>query len=97
MMTVSWARQAVDQLAEIHEYLSETSDTLAQRIVSGIIDRADQLSYFPESGRYVPEYRNSGVRELICGAYRIVYDISGGRVVVLAVVHGSHRVRIRWN
>lgn len=37
----------------------------------------------------VPEYKHEDVREVIEGAYRIVYLILESRVDVVAVIHGA--------
>ncbi len=38
-------------------------------------------------GRVVPEIGNSNIRELIVYSYRLVYEVSSGRGIVLAVIH----------
>jgi plasmid stabilization system protein ParE len=40
----------------------------------------------------VPELEERGVRELICGAYRVFYRV-GGALLVLSVRHGSQLIR----
>ena len=50
-----------------------------------------RLERFPELGRIVPEYDDPGIRELIVGAYRVVYRYHEEQnlVRVVGVVHSS--------
>jgi plasmid stabilization system protein ParE len=43
----------------------------------------------PFSGRRVPEYDLEQIREMIDGAYRIIYFIKADQIDVLAVIHGA--------
>lgn len=40
-----------------------------------LLDRATQASEFPQSGRIVPEFRDSNLRELIHTPIRIIYRL----------------------
>jgi len=50
---------------------------------------ADQLEDFPESGRVIPEINDDTCRELIYGAYRIMYRIAKQEIRITGVVHGA--------
>jgi toxin ParE1/3/4 len=43
------------------------------------------------SGRVVPELARPTIREVIDGAYRIVYRVTPDALQILAVVHGARR------
>ena len=58
---------------------------LAERIVAAV----DRLESFPESGRVVPEVGDESLREVIHGAYRIVYRIKAESVEVVTVHHAA--------
>jgi len=45
-------------------------------------------------GRHVAEVSDEQVRELVEGAYRIIYPVQAARIDVLAIVHG--RQDLRW-
>jgi len=61
--------------------------------VRQLIAAVGQLEVFPESGRAVPEFEDTQVRELIRRAYRIVYRLVGDdQVQVLAVHHGTRQL-----
>ena len=52
----------------------------------------DGLGEFPESGRVVPELGDPSVREVVVGAYRVVYEVRPDDwVEVLTVFHGARR------
>ena len=48
-----------------------------------------RLQDFPLSGRIIPEINKPDCRELIYGAYRIMYRIEGDEVWITGVVHGA--------
>lgn len=53
-----------------------------------MFDSVARLSEHPESGRVVPEIGVPRIRELIFGAYRVIYSVSE-RVEILTVRRGS--------
>jgi toxin ParE1/3/4 len=48
-----------------------------------------QLERFPNSGREVPEYQGSTMRELFAYSYRIIYKIEREQVIIASVIHGK--------
>ena len=52
---------------------------------------ARRLRDHPLTGRVVPELARPTIRELIEGAYRVVYRVTPDEVQVLTVVHGARR------
>jgi plasmid stabilization system protein ParE len=50
------------------------------------------MAEFPLSGRRVPEYDMEQIREVIEGAYRIIYHIKPDQIDILAVVHSAVNV-----
>jgi plasmid stabilization system protein ParE len=53
-----------------------------------LFDAVERLAEFPESGRIVPEVGVQRIRELIFGAYRVMYSVRG-KVEILTVRRGS--------
>jgi addiction module RelE/StbE family toxin len=86
---IVWTLQAVEDVETIRDYVARDSihyaSVLAQRLVTAV----DRLSRFPESGRIVPEFANTAVRELIIGNYRIVYALARSEVQILTVYHAA--------
>lgn len=88
-MTVHWTSSAMAHLVAIHEHIARDSPRYALRMVDRITARTRQIASFPESGQSVPEYRDAAIREIIEGPYRVIYELSGTDVRVLAVIHGA--------
>ncbi len=88
-MTVVWSSNATRELRAIHDYIAQNSPTYAQGIVDRITRRTKQLTRFPRLGAQVTEHQDESIRELLEHPYRIIYQIRGARVVILAVVHAA--------
>jgi toxin ParE1/3/4 len=88
-MKVRWTRAAIGHLAAIYEYISQDSPRYAKRMVDRITTRSQQIARFPQSGLVVPEYQAQDIRELIEGAYRLIYEIAGDEIRIVAVIHGA--------
>ncbi len=66
-------------------YTGQGVPDVGARLVGGVIERVEQISAFPESGRVVPEFETPWLRELIYPPFRIVYRIDDDRVRVVRV------------
>jgi plasmid stabilization system protein ParE len=88
---VAWTRPALDSLLDIVRHIQTDNLPAARRFASQIKAKVARLEQFPESGRPVPEFPSSGLRELIIGDYRVIYRAVKGpaSVQVLAVRHGA--------
>ncbi len=94
MASVEWSEPAFEDLQEIHSYISRDSKKYADLTVISLREATARLSQFPRLGRKVPEFPHGPYRELIEGAYRVVYRIaSEDRVLVIAIVHASRHIR----
>jgi len=93
MVKVIWSELAIQDLKQIHEYISLDSRFYADRFVEKILTRIDQLETFPTSGRIVPEFNNELIRELIEGNYRIVYKVYLDYVGVVRVHHAARLLK----
>ncbi|HSW01503.1 MAG TPA: type II toxin-antitoxin system RelE/ParE family toxin [Sedimentisphaerales bacterium] len=76
MAQVRWTPQAADDLDAIAEFISRDSPHFAGLLVADVLQIADQLVDFPQSGRIVPEIRDKSIREVIQGNYRIILEPS---------------------
>ena len=88
-MKVHWTDTALRHLDAIYHYIAQNSPAYAKRMVDRLTRRSQQIGEFPLSGRVVPEYEMSQIREVIEGPYRIIYYIKPDRLDVLAVLHGA--------
>jgi len=84
---VVWTETALEHLAGIKQYISQTSALYAELVVRRILGRGKRLEAFPESGRMVPEVGRPEIREVIEAPYRVIYPFTAQRVEVVAVVH----------
>jgi toxin ParE1/3/4 len=88
---------ALADLEDIENYISLDSPAIARKFISSIFDKIDQLHTYPESGKYVPEIKDSSIRELLINKYRIVYQFdANSKVNILRVVHGSRLLDIEF-
>jgi len=90
MVEIVLSQSAWDDLNSITDYIALDSTRYAQEFSLKVFERIEQLKDFPISGKKVPEFNNSEIRELILGKYRIVYRLyTSSKIVVLRLVHGA--------
>jgi plasmid stabilization system protein ParE len=71
---VEFAQSARDDLRDIMDwYASQDVPDVGLRIAKEVIDRVRQLEQFPDSGKVVPEFDTTWLRELEHPPFRIVY------------------------
>lgn len=73
MTKVIWTEPALNDLREIIDYIAKDSLVYAERLGIKIVEAPRRLKEFPMSGRVVQEFNDDATRELIYGAYRIIY------------------------
>lgn len=84
-MKVIWTPEAHQDRAEIWDYLSARDANAAVRIDDLVSAAVARLANFPMLGH---EGEVSGTRELTPhSSYRLVYEIYGDTIWVLAIVH----------
>lgn len=75
-MKVILTDEAQQDLEDIFEYIDKKSHKASNYIINNIYLIIENLSYFPYTGRYVPEFNLKQFREKIYKNFRIVYSIS---------------------
>ena len=92
---IVWAKGALADLREIHDYIAKDSKFYAKIQVERIQTATLKLARFPKAGRSVPEFPERTWREVLTGNYRLIYraDPDEWRCVVLAVVHGRQLLK----
>ena len=88
-MRIRWTERAADDLEAIHTHIASESPEDADRLIGNIISQAEQLKEFPRSGRVVPEYDQSKIREILHDSYRVVYTVGESVIQVLTVRHAA--------
>ncbi len=91
-MTVYLTADAEADIEEICDYV-ETADSpeAAERVFAALKVAVLGLGDTPRRGRIVPELRRISVseyREVLYKPYRIMYQLQGSRVYVIAVLDG---------
>lgn len=91
MAELIWTERAILDIEDIYDYIAHDSILYAKYQAENIINAAERLRQFPESGCHIPEFPNLPHRELIAGSYRIIYryDVSNNEAKIITVVHGS--------
>ncbi len=90
-MKLRWARQALQDLTHLHEFISEENPQVAEEMVSRIYEAAtEHLIKHPRMGK---EGRVSGTRELVLAGtpYILVYLLEGKEIQIITVLHSSRR------
>lgn len=86
---VRWTSPATADLKKIFAYIAEDSKYYARQVVKNIVEKTETLNDFPEIGRTVPELNEKNIRELMIYSYRLVYEVKGGDVEIIAIIHGK--------
>ncbi len=92
MRRVFWTEKALSHLDAIHKYISQNSPRYARRIVEKLLKRSEQIVFFPNSGRVVPEYEQPDIREVLESSYRLIYLVGEEQMDVLAVIHAKQQL-----
>ena len=94
MVKVRWTQRAVDDLEQIHNYISQESPHFASAEILKILDCEELIRDHPKSGRIVPEFGNPNLREIIKGSYRVIYSCEeAGYASILTVYHSSRLLK----
>lgn len=86
---VVWAESARDALDAVITYIGEDSQQPALRVLDEALRAGGSLATFAERGRVVPELNDPAIREVFVYKYRLQYEVSDTRVLVVAFVHGA--------
>lgn len=90
-MKIKWTKEALFNIQEIEDYISEDNPTAAIKFTDKLISIVESLLIFPKKGRMVPELSFEQIRELIYKNYRIVYLVKKNSIEVLTIFEG-HRL-----
>lgn len=93
MAKISWTKWSLKDLRLIYDYISIDSPFYAERFISKIISRVDQLENMPLSGRIVPEKDDPSIRELIEGNYRIFYKVNKTNISILRIHNSAREIK----
>ena len=86
---VVWTQGARNSLDQVLEYIAEDSPVAAARFLEVVLDTAQSLSFLAERGRIVPELRREDIREVFVYSYRMLYEVTGSEIHIVAFLHGA--------
>lgn len=92
---VIWTKGAEFDLELIIERINIDSVNIAKKIFFAIKQECNDLYYFPERKRVVPELQQIGIlkyREIIYQRWRIVYKLENKKVYILLVADSSRNL-----
>ena len=89
MGRVIWAPSALKDVDSIAEFIARDSVDRSALFTTRLFEATGRLQKFPLSGRVIPEIGNQSCREIIYGAYRIMYRLENDDVWITGVVHGA--------
>ncbi|MBI4480601.1 MAG: type II toxin-antitoxin system RelE/ParE family toxin [Acidobacteria bacterium] len=92
MAEVKWTPQALDDLEAICLFIARDAPQVAAVFAQSAFRATDRLADFPRSGRLVPELNDPNFREIIFGAYRLIYRIQSDEVQILTLHHGARLI-----
>jgi plasmid stabilization system protein ParE len=87
VVQVVWTKKAQKCLGEIHKYIDAHNPAAANRVIRGILLKAELLRNFPLVGAAHPLDAIPELRVLRHGHYRIAYVIRRSESHVLGVFH----------
>ena len=94
---VKWSVPARNDLKQIHDYIAKDSKYYARKVIQEIVAKTETLTELTEIGRIVPEISDQNIRELIVYSYRLIYEMSGAGVEILAIIHGRRDFNSIWD
>jgi len=94
MVKIKWSKESIEDLIEIHHYISQDSPHYARVFIERIVEITEHLEYFPAIGRRVPETDNPIIKEIFYRNYRIIYQIKSNILEIITVIHGRRILKI---
>lgn len=93
MAELVWSPRAIRDINEIAEFISKDSIQYAKAQARQFIEEAKILERYPHKGRMVPEIGDSNIRQILCGHYRIIYEVADRKVGILTVHHQARLLK----
>jgi plasmid stabilization system protein ParE len=78
-------------MAEV-KWSENVSFYYAQEQAKAFFARAGQLEKHPLSGRPVPELNSQTIRQVLCGSYRIIYEVKSEEYLIILTIHHQSRL-----
>ena len=91
-MKVYWTLEARERLLEIQAYISQYSPKAARLVASRLLQRSRKLVSPLISGRRLPEYPETELREALERPFRLIHLVKDDRIESLTVKHYQQRL-----
>jgi addiction module RelE/StbE family toxin len=96
MVKVVWTKRALDDLKDIGDYISKDSFKYAKITLEKLVETAITIENNPLSGRYVPEFNDKKLKEIIKGNYRVIYKVHNETLIsIITVFHSARLLSIK--
>lgn len=93
--TIEFAESAVADLEDIIVWHADRQvPEVGKRLVGEVVARVEHLADFPESGRVVPEFELTNLREIFHPPFRIVYRVDPARIRIVRVWRSERLLRV---
>ncbi len=88
---VEFSSQATEDLREIVAFIARDNPVRAKTFGEALLSKAESLGDHPRRGRILPIQSDPTVREIIHGAYRIIYRVTANpdQVFILRFWHAA--------
>ena len=86
-MKVRFTPTALEEHLDVIKYIRQENPKAAWEYLEHVEKILERLKLFPNSGRSLPEYLNTGYQEVIIPPNRYIYMIDGDTVWILTVWH----------
>lgn len=86
-MKIVWSPLALERVEEIAQYIAEDKSAAAIKWVNELFTTVERLADFPESGRIVPGVGAHRIREILFGAYRVIYSVKDQIDILKVLTH----------
>lgn len=88
-MKIIFAREAIEDLVAIGEYIAVSNPQRAASLVTELEEQSLDLAKTPFAFARVPHNSMREIRKRRSGQYLIFYEIAGNRIEVLHILHGA--------
>ena len=86
-MRVNWSELAFAQLDEAMAHIAQDRPAAAVRWLEHLLDSAESLAEFPDSGPVSDEAKRDDIHELTVSPYRLIYRRDPSAVYITMVLH----------
>ncbi len=92
---ITFAVSAVKDLEDIRQwYADQHVPDVGESLLREVVDHVERLVDFPQSGRIVPEFGVTQLREIIQPPFRIVYRLDNDRVRVVRIWRSERQLKM---